>query len=264
MTVTADTLAWHDTVLRELALPLVISGERLRLTDGHARLGAGTLTLAIDVRSQAATHVQLEGHGVPLETWTAVAPFVHDTPVDFTLDVRGWGASVAAIAASSDGHFALHSVGEGRIRRTVENASTTVFGSLFAAFNPFRSKDEAAILECLAVEFPIIGGHVDQPEGLALRTQRMRVTGGGQIDFGTRTVSLAFTPEARRGVDLKSLNIVEAVVIEGPLAAPQVRLDSGNLLRRAATLGASVAIIGGSALRAALGNRAARGTLCPG
>lgn len=260
--IAVESVAWQGLDLREVALPLSVQGDVLQVRDAHATLAGGQINLSLTHAASATTELAVEAHDVTLGELGPLAAYVRDAPTDAALRLVGRGASVQTIMASADGHFTLANRAPGRIEKALERASQTVFGNLLQAFNPLRSKDRETVLECVAAELDVVGGRVLTQHGLALRTQRMRVVGGGEIDFGAERLTLGFRPEARHGVNLKSLNVVDYVALEGSFAAPTVRIDNGNLLARAATLGASVAIIGGSALANALGRRDGAGTLC--
>ena len=258
----AESVEWAGLHLQDVSVPLSVQGDVLHVRDGQAALAGGRVKLALTHAAGGATTLELGATQVILGELGPLASQVRGVPVDLSLQLVGHGPSAHAIAASADGHFTLANHAPGRIERSLERASQTVFGHLFEAFNPLRARDQETVLECVAADLELVDGHLRSEHGLALRTQRMRVVGGGEIDFGAERLALGFRPEARHGVNLNSLNVVEYVVLEGSFAAPAVRIDNGNLLARAATLGASVASIGGSAITSALGRRNSAGTLC--
>lgn len=260
--ITAESIEWAGLHLHDVRLPLAVDGRELRVRDGQARLAGGHVNLTLAHAAAGATTLELDAKQVILGELGPLAAHVRGAPTDFNLTLVGHGPSVHAIAASADGHFTLANQAPGRIEKALERASQTVFGHLFEAFNPLRSAALETVLECVAADLEVRDGHIRSEHGLALRTERMRVVGSGEIDFGAERLALGFRPEARHGVNLKSLNVVEYVVLEGSFATPVVRIDNGNLLARAATLGASVALIGGGAIASALGRRERAGALC--
>lgn len=261
--VSADSLKWNGYQLNEIQAPLRMRARALEISAARALVAGGNVTLTVDYQLAGETRLSIEASQIELGQLGTLSKFVRGTPVHVALDITGRGASPRDIVTSSHGVLSIKNTAPGQILKSVENASSTLFGTLFSAFNPFRSKDAVTVLECLAVDVPIAAGRVSDSDAFALRTERMRVAGGGKIDFTTESISLTLTPEARSGVNIKGLAAINAIVVEGSLAAPTVRLDGDNLLQRAAGLGVSVAFVGGSALKAAFGDKPDPGELCP-
>jgi hypothetical protein len=263
-TVTIETLAWRGLEFREAVLPLSLREDGLRITGGQATLAGGTVRFDATHARDGVSTLLAEGRGIELGRLGALGDHFTGVPMDVTVDLMATGAGLSELAATAHGRVHARNTGGGSVTRTVERVQGSLLSGLFAAFTPERDADPETVLECLALELPFDNGQIAHTNLLELRTQRMTVHGGGRIDLARGEVDLRFRPEARRGIELKSLKRVEAVVVHGPLAAPQVDVDVGGLLDRAAGLGADVATFGGGAVIGALIGRDAPAGLCDG
>jgi len=248
----AASVEWRGTRAADVAMKVGLAGGRLEIETTTPRAAGGTLHARAVHDPAGETRVVLSARAVDAGAIAALSPYVTAMPTDVDLRVRGSGANLATLTASAAGHLYLHHEGGGIIEKTVERAGGSLLGNMlgkvFTVLSPFRDTTSTTVVECLRLHAPIAAGRIEGPLLAELWTQRMRISGGGAIDLRTGTLDLALTPTARQGIRIGGLDAVHAIEVTGSLADPQVELDSGRLLERAAALGAVVATVGGRAV----------------
>lgn len=159
----------------------------------------------------------------------------------FEADSRG--ASAAALAAGLNGRL-FAEIRQGSIPTKLSTLLSGSIQNLFASFkNMFTGKDRDSVIECGFAGFVIEHGLAGNREML-LMTDKAVMTGRGNIDLRNEQVNLRLSPRSR---DTELVSLATDVDIEGPLAAPEFRLNKGSAVK---TVGAAA---GKAALGVALG-----------
>ncbi len=155
--------------------------------------------------------------------------------------LRGEGLSPHAIASSLNGSIDL------RLQdMTMENNQLDLVGSdivseVVSKLNPFAKSDPITHLECVSVYFDANKGVFDSDKALHVETRKMKIIGNGQIDLGKETLSLNFTPIARKGLGVNLSYLVKLVKVYGDLQSPGIGVDAGGLVSSALSTGAAMA-----------------------
>ncbi len=248
----AASMEWHETRARDVTLTVRLSGGRLEIASTAPEIAGGTLQARVVHEAAGVSRAELTARAIDAGAIAALSPYVTAMPTDVDLRVHGRGPDLATLTASAAGYLYLHHDGGGIIEKTVEQAGGSLLGNMLGkvltVLSPFRDAASTTVVECLRLHAPIAAGRIDGPLLAELWTQRMRISGGGAVDLRTGTLDLALTPSARQGIRIGGLDAVHVIEVTGGLDAPQVRLDSGRLLERAAALGTVVATVGGRAV----------------
>lgn len=175
---------------------------------------------------------------------------------DLDIQIRGRGASIAAIAASANGLLKVK-VGEGKINNSGINLAggDLLIGSI-SALNPLADKDPSTKLECAAINFVIKDGIASNEKGFALQTEKLNILGGGQIDLKTEEIDIHAKPKPREGIGLNLSGMAGVVRLGGTLANPAAKADAVGVAKTAAKVGAALATGGLSILAEGLFDRA--------
>ncbi len=168
---------------------------------------------------------------------------------DVQVDLKGQGASVRALMASSNGATKVR-VGAGRIQNTAVNwAGGDLLFQLLGALNPLAESESSTILTCAAARFLVRDGIATANDGIGVRTAKVDVMGSGTVDLRSERLDLGIRPRARSGVGLSlSTPLTGLTRIQGTLTKPTVGIDPEGSLRTAATVGAVLATGGLSVL----------------
>ena len=262
ITLSADSVEWHGEKIEQVRLPLAIHDGGLTVQHATAQLAGGELALNFQQDSAQRATLSLEARQLTLGQLVALRGYVSGTPVNVQVELQGNGVSLHDLAASASGRVALHNTGSGVIRDDFEQVGDNLVFHFIGALEVFRRAGNEANLECLALELALDNGLATDPHSMELRTRRLQVRGGGRVDLNGESLDLVFKPETRSALKLQSLKAVETVRVQGRLIAPQVSIDSGPLVGRAAHLGLDVANLGGRAVLSRLLGRKPKLTLC--
>ncbi len=234
----ADLQLQAQHVLRAKAVPLDRGSLRLRLQDGVLALDAldigtagGQLTgsLTLDARqAEVQASARLQARGLQLAQLLAVADQgrANVGRIHGLATLRGRGNSVGRMLATADGELKL--VAEpGRISRLLMEQMGL---HLLEMLQLSLTGDQAVVLRCALADFSVQQG-VMTARHLALDTAVSSVAGSGQIDLGKETLDLTLVPRTRN-TSLVALR--GPIRLHGPLAAPEVSLDTPGILARGA------------------------------
>ena len=179
------------------------------------------------------------------------------------IKLKGEGSSLHGIASTLNGSI------DAKLQdMTMENQQLDLVGSdilseIVGKLNPFAKSDPVTYLECVSVRFDADKGVLDSDKAIHVETRKMKIIGNGEIDLGKETLSLNFTPIARKGLGVNLSYLVKLVKIHGDIQSPGVGIDAGGLVSSALSTGAAVATGGVSLIAQSLLERATNsGSAC--
>jgi hypothetical protein len=221
--------------LNTLQSHLKLDNGMLRIAPLRAQRDEGTLegSVALSAAHPDRTELELEFEARKLDVARVLErmgqePFVQGL-ADLSVDLRGRGASSAAIAASLDGRVKLL-MGEARGRLSgldrIVGGLTKVIGDLAGG-----GTGEWTPINCLAADFAIAQG-IATRKVLLFDTDSVTVAGAGTIDLRRERLDLTFTPQPKS----MTLNVSLPVHVGGTLMAPTVSADQSAAVRRAGSL----------------------------
>ena len=176
------------------------------------------------------------------------------TNIDLTL--VGAGRSAAEIVGTGNGRL-LVQVGPGVLPKSgVGTASTDLLLGALNGLNPLASSDPQTTLECAVLNFDINNGLASTEHGLALRTNKLNVIGGGSVDLKTERIDIGAKPKPREGIGLNLAAIGDFVRLGGTLSKPTPVTDAKGAATAGLKVGAAFATGGLSLLAEGLFDRA--------
>ncbi len=246
------TLVRGGATVGALRAHLVLTDGRLALDPVTADLAGGRVQARLAVGASAPNPVSLHllaqgmAAGTVL-TWLRLPP-VADGALDVLADLRGAGASLRALAAGLDGSASI-AMAQGTLAGAA--LRPVLAGAWRAAGLPpdVIALDGDSEIRCLAARLTFTAGHGTLGP-LLLDTSHLRVEGDGAVNLADETLMLNLRPLARLG----ATGVAVPVRIDGTLAAPRGRIDTGSL---------ASAVVGGG-FRAIVGalDAAATGASC--
>jgi uncharacterized protein involved in outer membrane biogenesis len=243
--VTADELLVAGAELTEVTIAGELRDGALRLDrlQGTGRLG-GTADASLDLEPSGDGYaLRAAGTitGGRIDLWGAGEDLPQTPPIDLEFEIAGTGRSLHEIAAGSNGS-ALVRAGRGRIPGTVDGRLTSgILRGLLDALNPFRKSSAYTEFECGVAAVSVEDGKVTVTP-IAVRTDKLTVTGSGRLDLDTERIALGWTLKPRRGVGISASSIANPYIrLGGTLAFPSLELKP---LDAVVTTGAAVASFG--------------------
>lgn len=115
------------------------------------------------------TYPSGRGRDIHLGRIDALDEYVDGVPVDIAFYLEGMGGSAREIATSAAGPLKLRSTAGGAIKKFA-GAKGNPLVELLAVLNPFRNKNSATPVECLAIELHITNGAREFEHGFELQT----------------------------------------------------------------------------------------------
>ena len=154
--------------------------------------------------------------------------------MDGALALRGQGDSVAAMLGSSNGESRLY-VRDGTLSSQLLDLAALNVGSIVVA--KLFGGDKEVRLRCAVADFSIKDG-MAQTRSAKLSTEEAIVEAVGTIDLEHEHIDLRIKPES---LEWKFLSLRTPLYVRGPFAKPDVGIEPGPLLLRAAAAVAAAA-----------------------
>ncbi len=156
------------------------------------------------------------------------------------MNVMGQGFSVAQIASVADGNIKFE-VHDARIRNEGLNLLGGDLASQFLlTINPFRKEDNYTGVECGVGHFTVEKGVLKGKSGLAMKTDKVTLVGGGTIDLSDESIKILIAPKARKGFGISTSSIAKMIRIGGSLSDPKVEVDPAGIFKTGVALGAAI------------------------
>jgi AsmA protein len=233
--------------IAQLVLPRVAL-DRLavdaRLADGHltvrpieAIIGGGPLSghLSVQPRSTSAmltASLRVQRLDVGHMLKQLERPDLVSGRVDFTMDVKGHGRSLADVMATLDGSTTLV-MGKGRIDyASIDLIGADLATSVIRLLDPFREGEFSTETNCFVSHFDFDNG-LARSRALVLDTRDTSIIGKGTVELKTETLNLSLKPSPKKGIGTKkagklSLSIGELTKpfkLGGTLGHPTLAID---------------------------------------
>jgi len=219
--------------------------------DGALTSGVAELTLrALEVG--AAADIYLDFERIPLLVMLGGQPD-NKSGSFYRARIKARGSSFQEFAKTANGALVL-SAGGGRLNnKGIDLILGDVFEEIFTRINPFAETDPYTQVVCGAAAASIKDGKVSAVPGLVIRTDKMDIASGGEVNLQNERLNLAFNTRSRKGLGISASKMVTPYFkIGGTMANPRLTLDA----RGAAISGsAAVATAGLSILAEGLWDR---------
>jgi hypothetical protein len=174
--------------------------------------------------------------------------------LDLQLSMAGLTPAKLAASASGNAMFTAKGVAlAGKSGSLDQNVVARVLDALLPKSVPHQD----LVVQCLVARLPLRDGVATIDRSIAMETSQIAVSASGQVNLARQTIGLAFQPQAKKGLDLKAANLVELLLLTGPLRAPELSINPLGAAKQAADWGIAAATGGWSLLAPAL--RGARG-----
>jgi len=243
----------------DLSASLSLAAGRLQVPKLTGTMDGGRLraALELDLRGDVpALEHALFLQGLALERYVAPRGG-HGGSATVDLAVTASGRTPAALAASARGHVRLDArdIVLEHSGNSLGAATTDLLLQLVNVLNPLASRDPRTRIECAVVNFPLQDGVLKAAQGLAVRTDKLNILGGGTVELASEKIDLGVNPKPREGIGLNLAGLADFVRIGGTLRTPRPVTDGVGAASAGLKVGAAFATGGLSVLAEGLLDR---------
>lgn len=171
------------------------------------------------------------------------------------------GRTAWALAGSSTGNVLLTARDVGLTGRAA-SLDRDLIARLIDALIPSGQPRDNLAMQCVVVRLPLRNGVAAVDRSIAVETRQIAVSASGEINLARRTLSLAFRPQVKRGLDLNPGSLVELMLLQGPIDAPELSINPKGAVRQAANVGVAAATGGISLLAPMLRSATGESSVC--
>ena len=164
--------------------------------------------------------------------------------IDIDIGLGGSGTSIADYMGNAYGKIQLQMRNSSLKQKNLQLFGSDLVTGVPDIVNTTLSSDDVYMpIECGVIHFPVIKGQAVAAQGIALKTDKVTVLGGGVINFEDEALEIIFRPKARKGLGISAGTLANVAKISGTIAEPEIALDRNALIQSSATIG--VAIVSG-------------------
>ncbi len=197
---------------------------------------------AIDVKPE---HVNLFGD----------SGFIRGGKIDIDIGLGGTGNSIAEFMGNAYGKIQLELTDSQLKQRNLELFGADLISGVLDIVDTLSRKTTYLPIECGVIHFPVIKGQAVASQGIAIKTKKITVLGGGVLDLENEELELIIKPKARRGLGINAGTVANIVKISGKINKPEIVFDASSLVKSSATIGAAIVSGGWSLLAQGLLDR---------
>lgn len=245
LSVNAGRLNVAIAELQEAMVQINLENGVLSIPNTRGAVGEGKMQMWLTVDAQRLPYniiVAIKGETIKPEfiTLFGESEFIRGGVVDIDIGLGGVGTSITHYMDNAYGKIQLQ-----LHNSTLKNQNLELFGAdlvtgILDIINPFSRQAAYLPIECGVIHFPVVKGDALAAQGIAIKTDKVTVLGGGVINLGSEALEILIKPKPRRGLGLSAGTLTNIAKISGSFAKPKVTLDSTSLLQTTAAIGAAI------------------------
>jgi AsmA family protein len=229
--------------LSKLNLQLDAQPGRFKLGPLSASVADGTLrgSLNLSTAAGAAPRValQLQADKMSMDTLLKASghsAYASGGQLQLRADLNGAGNTAQALASSASGELVL-SLTDTTLGSGVSPLGTDLLRRLLQAVTLQSLPAAQSRIDCAVIRLPLKNGVATVDRSIALETEQLAVAAKGEVRFDDETLTLAFRPTPKTGLNINPVNLAQLVVLKGPWLDPKLTLDAQGVAGMAASLG---------------------------
>ncbi|MDD9850340.1 MAG: hypothetical protein OXU94_01010 [Gammaproteobacteria bacterium] len=261
LAVEVDKLVLRDVVFDRARTRLRSRGAKIDMAPIRAAIGGKAVSAEVhadfDRGRRAPPLVKLRATAAGIQSssingsaGTAENP---DSKTDFDLRISGRGRSIAGIAARASGRF-YFGVTDARVATGLLHLfGADILTQIADLVIPVKRR--RSNVECAVMRFDISSGVARADKSIAMRTDRVTISGDGEVNLRDETLAIRVKTKAHTGFGLSTGLATNLIKIGGTILGPRLVTSPKNLLSTTANLGVAVVTSGWSLISQGLWNR---------
>jgi len=167
--------------------------------------------------------------------------FIRDGEVDIDIGLGGTGNNIAEFMGNAYGKIQLQLNNSSLRHKNLKLFGADLISGVFDIIDTLSNKKSNYLpIECGVIHFPLVKGQAVASQGIAIKTDKTTVLGGGIIDFGSEELEIIIRPKARKGLGISAGTVANVVKISGTINQPKIAVDASSFIMSSATIGAAI------------------------
>ena len=167
--------------------------------------------------------------------------FIRGGEVDIDIGLGGSGNSIGEFMGNAYGKIQLELNNSSLRHKNLKLFGADLIAGVFDIIDTLSNESIYLPIECGVIHFPLVKGQAVASQGIAIKTDKTTVLGGGIIDFGNEELELIIRPKARKGLGISAGTVANIVKVSGTINQPKIAVDASSLIKSSATIGAAIA-----------------------
>jgi hypothetical protein len=241
VTIDAERFTNHSVTLSGLSYEVVFNrvGVKQKIISDSEQ---GKVTGSISTQVNGGSAINFEVTKLPVGAVNALSK--NGTFQGGTLDAEvylsGPGDSLASLVDKGSGAIGFDIANSKIIGSALDTVGGDLLSNVITEINPFRERESIVEVHCGAIHFDLAEGVASTRNGLAMKTDRVTLLGGGEISFPEESMKIVIAPKARKGLGISPSSIAKMVRFGGTLSKPKVEADAKGILKSGAAIGAAI------------------------
>ena len=209
-------------------------------------MGDGELDVSMDLDLGLRTpqlNLEILGANLDSDGFVPLASndFLNKGKMGMDIVFSGTGESPKSIASTAAGSAEIWITDA-----QMKNEGIDLFGgdlllTVMSTINPFTRRGDYLNVECGVLNFDINEGVARNKNGIAVKTSKVTVLGGGSLSLKDENLKIVLRPKARKGFGINANSVAKMVRLGGNLTSPEVQTDATGLLQSGVAIGAAIA-----------------------
>lgn len=253
LVVKADHFNGAISKLEGVVLKISIQNGVLNMPDMNGTVGNGKLAAWLIIAAQNKPYnivTSLKAENVKPEHINLFGDsgFIRGGNINIDIGLGGSGVSIADYMGNSYGKIQLQLTNSSLKHRNLKLFGADLISGVLEIIDTLSRKSIYLPIECGVIHFPVVKGKALASQGIAIKTDKITVLGGGIIDLETEGLEIIIRPKARQGLGISVGTVANVVKISGSINQPKIAIDTSALVESSATIGAAIVSGGWSLL----------------
>ena len=246
ITINADHFNGLISQLDNAILNISIQNGIFNMPNMRGTVGDGSLSAWLTIVAQKRPYniiSSLKGENISPEHINLFgdSDFIHDGEIDIDIGLGGTGNSIAGFMGNAYGKIQLELNNSQLRHRNLKLFGADLISGVLDIIDTLSNKTVYLPIECAVIHFPVVNGRVVASQGIAIKTDKTTVLGGGIMDLEKEQLEFIIRPIARKGLGISAGTVANIVKVSGNIAQPKIAVDTSSLIRSSATIGAAIA-----------------------
>jgi len=166
--------------------------------------------------------------------------FIRGGEINIDIGLVGSGNSIADYMGNSYGKFQLELIDSTLKHRNLKLFGADLIVGVLDILDSLSRKTVYLPIECGVIHFPVVKGQAVASQGIAIKTDKVTVLGGGILDLASEELEIIIRPKARKGLGISAGTVANIVKVSGSIDQPKISVDTSSLVKSSATIGAAI------------------------
>ncbi len=241
----ADHFNGEVAQLDNATLNLLVQDGIFNMPDMNGAVGDGNMAIWLTIVAQQKPYhiiTSMKAANVKPEHINLFgnSDFIRGGEINIDIGLAGSGTSIADFMGNAYGKIQLELIDSTLKHRNLKLFGADLIAGVFDIITSLSHKTVYFPIECGIIHFPVLKGQAVASQGIAIKTDKVTVLGGGILNLESEELEIIFRPKARKGLGISAGTVANIIKVSGSIDQPKIAVDTASLIKSSATIGAAI------------------------